>query len=245
MAVNRRRSPRPTRRNYRTQAPRRSSGGGCLSLRAWFTLVVFGLAVIGLFVTTCGPRLAWEANYLVNTFRTGEFAQAAGENKQAALDAWEAEQAEKKRHEQERLIAHVEASVAQLTNFERTSRGLPPLRYDPAVADIARAHSDNMLEQDKLSHTLDGMGPNDRARVNGYDCLRSLGGGRYERGLAENVSYLDGYGSGSAAKEMVANWMSSPGHRRNILDPDATRIGVGVANAGGTWYATQNFSSCQ
>ena len=55
---------------------------------------------------------------------------------------------------------------------------------------------------------------------------------------------------------LVQGWMNSPGHRKNILDSDARRIGVGVAikeheiaKSGDliqeTVFATQNFSGCQ
>ena len=55
------------------------------------------------------------------------------------------------------------------------------------------------------------------------------------------------------ARGLVQGWMSSLGHRRNILDPSARRIGVGVAfmdslrhnHVSERVYATQNFSACQ
>ena len=55
------------------------------------------------------------------------------------------------------------------------------------------------------------------------------------------------------ARELVQGWMSSPGHRENILDRDARRTGVGVAiqespeygYTSETVYATQNFSACK
>ena len=243
-SIARRQEATTTYRPGAARDSRRRRGSGCLGLRFWIILVILGFAAVAWSVETCGPRLSWEANYMANMFRTGEFAQA-GQNKQQELADWEAEQAEKKRSEQERLIADIETNVVQLTNFERSSRGLRPLRHDPAIAAIARAHSENMLAQENLSHTLDGLDSNDRARVNGYNCRRDLGGGRFEFGLAENITHLDGYGKGSAAKEMVAGWMTSPGHRKNILDPGLERIGVGVANEGDKWYGTQNFSSCQ
>jgi len=39
------------------------------------------------------------------------------------------------------------------------------------------------------------------------------------------------------------SWRSSPGHRRNILDPDYTHLGVGVAAAGGEIRAAQLFAT--
>lgn len=46
------------------------------------------------------------------------------------------------------------------------------------------------------------------------------------------------------AEALVAQWANSPGHRANMLNPDITHIGVGVADtAKGKRYATQNFAA--
>ena len=55
------------------------------------------------------------------------------------------------------------------------------------------------------------------------------------------------------ARDLVQGWMGSQGHRENILDKEARRIGVGVAieekRENGyiteTVYATLNFSACR
>ena len=44
------------------------------------------------------------------------------------------------------------------------------------------------------------------------------------------------------ARFIVDGWMTSPGHRRNILDPNYTHIGVGVAAREKNCYATQVFA---
>lgn len=55
--------------------------------------------------------------------------------------------------------------------------------------------------------------------------------------VAENIAM--GHPSGNAA---VGGWMTSPGHRQNMLDPRHTRIGVALAHsAGGTPYWCQQF----
>jgi uncharacterized protein YkwD len=44
------------------------------------------------------------------------------------------------------------------------------------------------------------------------------------------------------AQQAVEGWMSSPGHRQNILTPQWTREGIGLAiSSDGKIYATQNF----
>ena len=132
----------------------------------------------------------------------------------------------------------VAAWVVEFTNRERTVAGLAPLSHDPAISDIARAHSDNMAVSGIFAHKIGGEGPTDRALAAGYDCRANLGGGRYSYGLSENileyprVQYWQGTTSRGktewrpteyfedaqqAAKSMVDGWMNSPGHRRKHL----------------------------
>ena len=43
------------------------------------------------------------------------------------------------------------------------------------------------------------------------------------------------------ARVIVDSWMTSPGHRANILNPHYTYLGVGVSALGKEVRATQNF----
>ena len=156
----------------------------------------------------------------------------------------------------------LEKEVHQLINSERVKHGLPGLEWNKQIAAIARAHSEDMARRDYFSHdNLEGESPTDRAIAAGYPCRKSLGGGSYSYGLAENIwtgweysSYT--YGPGGTrynwmsqtqlAAQAVSSWMNSPGHRDNILTPqyDRTGIGVGFGIISGkkhTVYLTQNF----
>ena len=163
----------------------------------------------------------------------------------------------------------IERWVIEFTNQERIGAGLRPLRHDPAISNIARSHSENMARIDVLSHEIGGRDPTDRAIAAGYDCRANFGDGSYSYGLSENVAehprVTRWMGRASAfhpadfdrdaeamARGLVQGWMSSPGHRKNILDTDARRTGVGVAIQETPVYgyvsefvfATQNFSAC-
>ena len=62
--------------------------------------------------------------------------------------------------------------------------------------------------------------------------------------MGENIWGSSGVAPGNAqelAQEIVADWMSSPGHRDNILDPDFTHLGVGVSARYHSIRATQEF----
>lgn len=120
----------------------------------------------------------------------------------------------------------LEAEVVELTNDERASAGCPEVHVDDRLAAAARGHSEDMVERDFFDHVNpDGDDPWDRAQAAGYDWLAS-----------ENIAW--GY---RTAEEVVAGWMNSDGHRRNILNCDVVAVGVGVAESsrGPSW--TQMF----
>jgi uncharacterized protein YkwD len=115
--------------------------------------------------------------------------------------------------------------VLALVNQERAAAGCGAVTADAALAGVARAHSADMRDRGFFDHTNpDGQDPFDRAAAAGLSAR------------AENIAR----GQADAAAVMES-WMNSPGHRRNILDCDLTRLGVGVAEgAGGPWW-TQLF----
>ncbi|MCX5893685.1 MAG: CAP domain-containing protein, partial [Deltaproteobacteria bacterium] len=65
-------------------------------------------------------------------------------------------------------------------------------------------------------------------------------------GWAENIwegSNLSPADREALARRIMDAWMSSPGHRQNILNPDYTHLGVGVAASGAEISATQLFAT--
>lgn len=123
----------------------------------------------------------------------------------------------------------MENQVYMLTNTERDRQRCPDLRLDYALMRAARNHSRDMAAYRYMSHTdYNNEDPSQRMEDSGYPV-------RY--GWAENIAY------GSRTPGQVMNmWMTSPGHRANILDCRMRAIGVGVAAAqDGTLYWTQNF----
>lgn len=126
--------------------------------------------------------------------------------------------------------------VVELTNLERSKAGLSPLTVNAQLAAAAQGQSENMALQDFVSHTgLDGSQPWDRVSATGYQWFA----------VGENL-----FAGGTSPEEVVAGWMSSPGHRANILNPDLQEIGVGyyfLLNDTGSlnyhYYWTQVFAT--
>jgi uncharacterized protein YkwD len=115
-----------------------------------------------------------------------------------------------------------EADVLALANAERAANGCGPLTWDESLAQVARLHSADMAARDYVEHTNpEGLSPFDRAAAASTSAS------------AENIAA----GQQSAA-DVMASWMSSPGHRANILNCSLTRLGVGVGHGGSygiTW----------
>ncbi len=133
-------------------------------------------------------------------------------------------------------LKEVERKVIQLTNEVRRDHHLMPLERDTTLIDIARAHSDDMLKRNYFSHVSpDGKSIQDRI-VPAYSRTLSRAG--------ENIWSGHGYDYSDStlmARVIVDSWMSSPGHRANILNPNFNYLGVGVSAMGKEVRATQNF----
>ena len=216
-----------------------------IARRVVLLMSVLAIALVWWPVDNYGEGALWGVKANVDEHVRDKIVALVDDLRQQQEEAAQRRSEETARTDQEFRDA-IAAHIVRLTNERRTAAKYGRLRHDPAISVIAQAHSENMLRREALEHELDGRDSNDRARDAGYDCRRNLGGGRYEFGLSENISYKLGYPRNAAevAAEIIDGWMNSPGHRRNIMDRDATRIGVGVAISGRTLYATQNFSSC-
>lgn len=121
-------------------------------------------------------------------------------------------------------VAKVEAAIFVMTNAFRQDNQLAAVKPNPLLAAAARAYGEYLARTGQFSHTADGRQPVDRATAAGYQsCL-----------VAENLAYfLDsrGFETQELAKKSVTGWINSPGHRKNMLTPDATEIGVAVVKA--------------
>jgi uncharacterized protein YkwD len=96
----------------------------------------------------------------------------------------------------------------------RAADRLRPLDADPALDQLAQSYSERMAADNFFAHVSpDGLDLKTRLNKAGY---------AYQR-AGENL--------GLAAGPIAAEWSieQSPGHRRNLLDPNFTRIGIGVA----------------
>lgn len=126
----------------------------------------------------------------------------------------------------------IEAEIHQIINAQRIGYGVKPLGYDTMVALVAKKHSQDMVDRNFIAHVNpDGKDPHQRLKENG---LRCTGGG------GENIYYVTNDDT-NIAQKTVDRWLSSPGHRENILDQYFKTEGIGVVISGNRILITQNF----
>lgn len=107
----------------------------------------------------------------------------------------------------------LDAAVVCLINQERTSRGLPALLVNSKLASSAQSWTDWMVANGQFTHGSDFAG---RISATGYNWQTA----------GENIA--TGY---DTPRQVVAAWMASPDHCRNILDPSFRDVGTGVVAA--------------
>ena len=120
--------------------------------------------------------------------------------------------------------------ILKLVNQERSAEALDPVSLSQNLDQASDLHSNNMSVRNFFDHTdpQTGTNPSDRAQAAGYNA-----------GAAENIAA--GY---TSPEDVMQGWMSSNGHRANILRPGHTHMGLGYQDSqDGTPYWTQKFGS--
>lgn len=122
-----------------------------------------------------------------------------------------------------------EQEVVRLTNEVRASAGLPPLAWNEDLANAARHHAADMEADGYFDHdTYD--------RINGQ--LVRICSAQERMGLFSPVAAGENIAHGQRTPdEVMQTWLASPPHRRGILRPGISTIGVG--KVGKNWV--QNF----
>jgi uncharacterized protein YkwD len=161
--------------------------------------------------------------------------------------------------------ALLNAAIFYETNRQRVLNGRKPFRYSSALEKAAQGHSRDMAKYNFYSHKSPVKGkrtPGMRMKQEGIPRAYTAenihigivmnfiagkpfrvkkDGYYYGKKKIENRTYLQ------LAKKMVKDWMKSPGHRRNILNPRLKYLGCGTypfryRSKWSAFKATQNFA---
>lgn len=154
-------------------------------------------------------------------------------------------------------------------NFVRCKAGLEPVQLAGGLMDVAGAHANWMARKGTLSHRSTVRGQSsvqERVIASGLNVRRgseNIGNlPRYQfsgskRIFVKNSARCEFTTTGgrkitphsyaTLASEIVGMWMNSTGHRKNVLDRNATAIGSALgfdarASHCGQYFLTQNFA---
>jgi len=163
----------------------------------------------------------------------------------------------------------LEAAVFYYTNEERRKAGVPLLQFNVLIESAAQDHAKDMTTYNFFSHTSLIRGKtnlSDRVERAGFDWswigenIAISFAIEYEAGRSvttpdQNGGYFSyGYRGKKIlphtymgfAKTLVKQWMDSPGHRENILDPNFTFLGIGLSHkTKASFYNIDQFYSVQ
>lgn len=114
----------------------------------------------------------------------------------------------------------LEESAFTLINKARANNDRRKLRLSQSLSRKAHKHSARMADAGTIFH---------------HSCLPCLVSVSDWNVVGENV------GVGGTVRSVHRAFMASSGHRRNILLPNYTRVGVGVVRSGGRVWITQIF----
>lgn len=118
-----------------------------------------------------------------------------------------------------------QATTLCVMNAQRTARGLRGLRAQPTLTRAASAFAKQMADQHFFDHVSPG-GSTLLSRVKSTGYLR----GAVSWSLAENIAWASD--ELSTPRAAVQSWMKSPPHRANLLAPQFTEVGIGIAAGG-------------
>ena len=127
--------------------------------------------------------------------------------------------------------AVLEVSTVEAVNRARAEHGMEQLTVTPALVEIARDHSRDMVRRGYFAHRSPaGDDVQDRVRH------RSIAYRRIGENLHKNS------GSEDPVRTAVESWLKSRDHRELLLTPEFRETGIGVAvDAEGAVYFTQLF----
>lgn len=121
-------------------------------------------------------------------------------------------------------LPRTEAAIIDETNAFRRAERLEPVKPNGELTRAARQFAEYLARTGRFAHEADGRKPADRVGAAGYKhCM-----------ISENLALNQdsrGFSTARLASEAVTGWKNSPGHRRNMVEPHVTEIGVGVAKA--------------
>ena len=113
----------------------------------------------------------------------------------------------------------IESQLLAATNRVRRQAGLKDLILDPKLTLAARHHAKEMSELNYFSH----QSPTPASKT---PAMRLARAGSAVVSMGENLALVH---QDDIANSSINGWMNSPGHRKNLLNPNFSHVGFGTA----------------
>lgn len=127
-------------------------------------------------------------------------------------------------------LKHVDAKryMLELINSERLKAGVGAVELGDNIA--SQLHADSSLQNCTSSHWgVDGLKPYMRYSLAGGYQSNGENGSGLDYCIKESEGYQANSGILEEIRDAMDSWMNSPGHRRNILDPQHRMVNIGLA----------------
>lgn len=123
-------------------------------------------------------------------------------------------------------VSAARQTLLELLNRDRQAQGMAVLKLDTKLNETSQNHSEDMVANRFIGHNSPTRGtPQQQAAAQGVSEM-----------VAQNISVS------RSLEDAQQGLMSSPGHRKIIIDPNHTHVGFGIKNGtDGFLYVTQNF----
>ena len=135
----------------------------------------------------------------------------------------------------------VQSTIFERINSDRAAAGLMPVAWDERTARAATAFCAAQIRERTRGHFLtDGLPPYARTALAGIFGMQAENSSTWltsARSFQRSMVDL----ALSAHADMMGEKPPADGHRRTILDPEATHVGVGWAQENGTFRMAQEF----
>jgi uncharacterized protein YkwD len=120
-------------------------------------------------------------------------------------------------------LTTLEQQATDQINALRVSYGLRPLKFSPALFESADTHCEQMLAGGYFGHRS-STGASFASRAESFYPVAQA----THFAVGENLFWASGPATSS---QMIAEWMQSPGHRRNLLNPAWRQIGLATVSS--------------
>ena len=135
----------------------------------------------------------------------------------------------------------VDAAVFARINADRQAAGRAPVAWDEGAARVARAFCQAQVHERTRGHFLtDGIPPYARTALAGVFGVQAENSTAWLSSAREFQKSMTELALG-AHTQMMEEKPPADGHRKAILDPDATHVGVGWAQESGSFRMAQEF----